>query len=53
MKFAAICILTDNAPRLAAFYQKVLQEKPQVDGSHFSFSKFALYDDEQRLVVSF
>ena len=45
MKFAAICILTDNAPRLASFYEKVLRETPKVDGSHYAFSKFSVWDN--------
>ncbi|MEA4833364.1 MAG: hypothetical protein VB118_12215 [Oscillospiraceae bacterium] len=45
MKFASVCIHTDNAPRLAEFYEKVLQEKPEVDGTHYGFSKIAVYDD--------
>ena len=44
MKFNSICITTDNAPRLVEFYKTVLQEEPFVEGSHYSFSKIAVYD---------
>lgn len=44
MRFEAICIYTNNAPRLAAFYEKLLREKPNVEGSHYGFSKIAVYD---------
>ncbi len=46
MKFVAVCVLTDNAPRLAAFYTTVLREDPLVEGSHYSFndSQLAVYN---------
>ena len=44
MKFAGICITTDNAPRLADFYKTVLQEAPVVEGDHYSFSQLAIYN---------
>lgn len=44
MKFSGICIETDNAPRLAAFYTIVLKEEPFVEGSHYGFSQIAVYD---------
>ena len=44
MKFNGVCIETDDAPRLAEFYRIVLQEEPFVEGSHYSFSKVAVYD---------
>ena len=46
MKFGGICILTDDAPRLAAFYTIFLQEEPFVEGSHYGFknSRIAVYD---------
>jgi hypothetical protein len=46
MKFAAVCITTDNAPRLAKFYEIILQEQPLVEGSHYGFnnSHLAVYD---------
>lgn len=52
MKFAAVCVYTNNAPRLAAFYEKVLNEKPKVEGSHYGFSKIAVYDPGGVNVVS-
>ncbi len=46
MEFRSVCILTDNAPRLAAFYETVLEEAPLVEGSHYSFAKaqLSVYD---------
>lgn len=44
MKFGGICITTDNAPRLAAFYKIVFQEEPSVDGSHYGFGSIAIWD---------
>lgn len=44
MKFVGVCIETDNAPRLAEFYKIILQEEPFVEGSHFGFSKIAVYN---------
>jgi predicted enzyme related to lactoylglutathione lyase len=43
MHFGGICIQTENAPRLAAFYQIVLQEAPLIEGSHYSFGPVAIY----------
>ena len=44
MKFGGICIETDNAPRLAAFYRVFFQEEPFVEGSHYGFGSIAIYD---------
>jgi len=46
MEFLGVCITTDNAPRLAEFYTKVLTEEPFVEGSHYGFnrSRIAVYD---------
>ena len=44
MKFCGVCIETNDAPRLAAFYQAFLQEKPIVEGSHYGFGTLAVYD---------
>ncbi len=46
MKLIGVCILTDDAPRLAAFYETVLREKPFAEGSHDGFDKaqLAVYD---------
>jgi len=44
MQLKSICIETDNAPRLAAFYKTFLQEEPFVEGSHYGFSRLAVYD---------
>lgn len=38
MKLCGVCILTDDAPRLAAFYEIVLKESPVVEGQHYGFS---------------
>ncbi len=44
-KLCGVYIHTNNAPRLAAFYEKVLQEVPLVEGSHYGFSsQLAVYD---------
>ena len=44
MKFGGVCITTDNAPRLAEFYKKVLQKEPFVEGSHYGFGNLAIWD---------
>jgi len=46
MQFTGVCILTDNAPRLAAFYAALLEEEPVQEGSHYGFlrAKLAVYD---------
>lgn len=44
MKFGGICIETNNAPRLARFYEVVFQEKPFVEGNHYGFGQIAVYD---------
>ena len=44
MKFGGVCITTQDAPRLAAFYQTVLQKEPFVEGSHYAFGQIAVYD---------
>jgi len=44
MEIGGICIKTDNAPRLAAFYRIVLQKEPLVEGSHYGFGNLAVYD---------
>ncbi len=44
MKFGGICIVTNDAPRLAAFYKLVLQEEPFVEGNHYGFGSVAVYD---------
>ena len=42
MKLCGVCILTNNAPRLAAFYEVVFQEAPEVDDPHYSFASAQL-----------
>ena len=44
MHLTGICIETDDAPRLAAFYKTLLQEQPLVEGSHYGFGKIAVWD---------
>lgn len=44
MTFGSICIETDDATRLAEFYKVFLQEEPFVEGSHYGFSKIAVYN---------
>lgn len=44
MRFGGICIETDNASRLAEFYKIVLQEEPFVEGDHYGFEQFAVYN---------
>lgn len=44
MDFCGLCIETDNAPRLAAFYEVLLQEAPSVEGNHYGFGKVAIYN---------
>ena len=41
MKLCGVCITTNNAPRLAAFYEIVFQEAPFVESSHYDFGKDA------------
>jgi len=43
MNFHGICITTDNAPRLAEFYQIVLQEEPFIEGEHYGFRNIAIW----------
>lgn len=49
MKLCGVCILTDNAPRLAAFYEIVLKESPVVEGQHYGFdsAQLAVYNPGQ------
>ncbi|CQR74638.1 Glyoxalase-like domain protein [Sporomusa ovata DSM 2662] len=42
MKLCGVCILTDDAPRLAAFYEIVLNESPVVEGQHYGFDNAQL-----------
>ena len=46
MKLCGVCILTDNAPRLAAFYETVFRETAAVDGQHYGFdnAQLAVYN---------
>ena len=44
MKLSGVCITTDNAPRLVAFYQTLLQQEPFVEGSHYGFGFLSVYD---------
>ena len=44
MEFRSICIVTADAQRLAAFYSTVLQEEPQADGNHYSFSQLSIWN---------
>jgi predicted enzyme related to lactoylglutathione lyase len=44
MKFSGVCITTNDAPRLVAFYKAIFQEEPFVEGSHYSFKNLAIYD---------
>ena len=44
MRFTGTAIETDNAPRLAEFYSKLLQKEPFIEGSHYGFGCVAVYD---------
>ena len=44
MRFDGICIVTDNASRLAEFYKIIFQEEPFIEGSHYGFGNIAVYD---------
>jgi len=46
MQLSGVCILTDNAPRLAAFYETVLEESPVAEGQHYGFpgAQLAVYN---------
>ncbi len=44
MRLSGVCITTKDAPRLAAFYSKVLRQEPFVEGSHYAFGNLAVYD---------
>ncbi len=46
MKLCGVCILTDDASRLAAFYEIVLKESPVVEGQHYGFdhAQLAVYN---------
>ncbi len=54
MKLCGVCILTDDAPRLAAFYETVLKESPVVDGQHYGFddAQLAVYNPGNVNVVN-
>ncbi|MEK4059331.1 MULTISPECIES: VOC family protein [Paenibacillus] len=54
MKLCGVCILTDNAPRLASFYEIVLKESPVVDGQHYGFdsAQLAVYNPGNVNVVN-
>ena len=54
MRLSGVCILTDNAPRLAAFYETVFQETPKEEGQHFGFpnAQLAVYNPGGVTVVS-
>ena len=54
MKLCGMCILTDNAPRLAAFYEMAFQESPVVDGQHYGFdnAQLAVYNPGNVNVVN-
>lgn len=42
MQLLGVCIETADAPRLAAFYQAVLQETPLCEGNHYAFTRAQL-----------
>ena len=44
MKFGGVCITTDDAPRIAEFYKIILQEDPNVEGSHYGFGNLAVWN---------
>lgn len=44
MRFNAICIETNDAPRLAEFYEIFLQKKPVIEGQHYGFGKVAIWN---------
>jgi len=46
MELCGVCILTNNAPRLASFYTTVLREEPVVAGEHYGFehAQLAVYN---------
>ena len=54
MELCGICIYTDNAPRLAAFYEAVLREAPVVEGDHYGFdrARLAVYNPGQVRVAT-
>ena len=53
MQLIGVCILTDDAPRLAAFYETVFQEAPVVESSHYGFqaAQTAVYNPGDVRVV--
>ncbi|MBN1777036.1 MAG: VOC family protein [Clostridiales bacterium] len=46
MQLSGVCILTDDAPGLAAFYELVFREAPVAEGNHYGFNgaQLAVYD---------
>ena len=44
MKLTGVCITTDDAPRLAAFYKVFFQTEPLVEGSHYGFGMLSVWD---------
>ena len=50
MKFGGICIVTNDAPRLAEFYKIFLQVEPFIEGNHYGFGGVAVYDPGEVVV---
>ena len=46
MQLSGVCIYTENAPQLAAFYEIALRETPTAEGEHYGFaqSQLAVYN---------
>ena len=42
MTLLGVCIYTDDAPRLAAFYETALEETPRREGTHYGFDRAQL-----------
>lgn len=53
VQLCGVCILTNDAPRLAAFYETILCEKPFAEGAHYGFNgaQLAVYDPGDVKVV--
>jgi catechol 2,3-dioxygenase-like lactoylglutathione lyase family enzyme len=53
MELCGVCIFTNDAPRLAAFYEIVLSEAPVVEGQHYGFdnAQLAVYNPGNGTVV--
>lgn len=44
MMFGGICITTQDAPRLAAFYMSLFRKEPLIEGNHYRFGSVSIWN---------